>query len=1812
MKTVSRLIWVICILAGSSTILAMTGDNPAQSDTGSVRLTLSAGHYEIPKDQEGLDRIKMEGFGHYRSPGNPMLPRKVYNIAVPPNVIWSSLELKVVSATTHILDGAYDLKPAGPMVTDAAGGRRNEAWGEGKHIVNGKNLNVYQARSRFPENCVKLLPYSQMRKWKFTRVDFSPVQYDPVSKTLYLTETMEIEICYRLSEDKLDPIVVADTVMDDMAADTIFNYDQARLWYTPEEPADDLVITPPPSNWYQYVIITTNAIKSGSTKLNEFIAHKSRRIGNVLVVTENDFDGLIGQSPNNRAEKIRQWLINNYEAMHIMYVLLIGDPKPFESGGNDIPMKMCYPRYRNEDDHDSPTDAFYADLTGNWDKDGDQYYGEFAHDYDVSGGVDFSPEVYVGRIPVYESDYTSLDNILQKIIDYETERIGDQSWRRSILMPMSFLDNIFWIFGQYDGAALAEQMKDDYLDAAGYACWRMYQQGNGTCGFDSKYTSEEELRGGDEVRDRWGGTDFGIVVWNGHGSSTQAFVGYGDCEDGDMLSCLDASFLDDDHPAFTYQCSCDNGYPETRWNLQYALLKQGAIATVGATRVSWFNTGQGYGEFDDKVSTDAGIGYEYTKNLVANAWYSAAGPALCLAKLAFADDCREYLMNRYDFNLYGDPSISITSRSQLTVYTLGANNIGASSATLNGRLFEMDSAPTAYVSFLWGDTWPLTHETPPQAMTTPGYFSVTLADLNPATTYYFIAQAVGDKTVGSWEGVFTTSPIPPRVTTNWVTDITPNSVTLNGDLTSLGNASSVQVSFEWDTSTLFVNKTTPVTMTTTGPFRATISGLVQGTIYHFRAKAVGQSTVFGDDRIFTPGSILHVPGDFSTIQAALDRANPSQVILVADGTYAGPGNKNLQFKGKNLTLQSENGPKNCIIDCQQNGRGFNFNGGESDKAVVSGFTITNGYCSNEYGGGIYCTNTLSPTIINCKIINNTASFGGGIGCLGRLSITNSTVSGNKASYGGGIGCGESSTITNCTLSGNTASERGGGIYSSQSFTITHCTISGNTASFGGGIDCAKSSIITNSTILKNTASSSGGGINCFDSPTITNCIIAGNTALSGGGIDCSHSTIITNCTLVGNRATGLTGGGIYCYDSPVITNCILWADTPNEIYHGSPLVTYCDVQGGYAGEGNIKTSPIFVNLYGTDPAQWNLHLQCGSPCIDVGYNNAPQMPQEDFEGDPRIFDCDSDGAVTVDMGADEAAFYRPRLSNAGMSPGSGDQHTLFRFTVDYYHPGLYEPIVKSVIINGTAHTMDLLTGSPACGTYYFDTALRPGAQYYFAYNDGINGCTARLPAEGTYTGPFVSNQCPTLDNGGVNPGSGDTTTIFRFTVDYYDPDNIAPAVTKLVIDGTSHTMDLLSGSPSHGTYYYDTTLAPGTKYYYYFDDGAGCTARLPSDGSLIGPFVTSLNRYVPDEFPTIQAALDVCQPGDTIIVRNGRYTGVGNKNLDFNNKVITLRSEHGSANCVIDCEHDGIGLSFHNYEKSTSIVDGLSITNGSGGAIYCESSPTIRNCRIIGNTSSTGSGGINVSFKGPADPVTIINCVFIGNSTGNWGGGVKVGNMPFERWSSATIINCTFSGNSSVRGGGISISSPTASVISNCILWGNSATSGPQLASGGGATVSYSDIQGGQSQVYGSVKWGDGNIDADPMFVDTDGIDGIIGTADDNLRLLPGSPCLDMGDNTLVPSSVVVDLNGNPRFLDGNCDGKAIIDMGAYEYVMGDLNSNDSVDMQDLDIVGTHWAETNCTSQNNWCLGVDLDRSGTVDINDLKIFVQNWLWGSTP
>ncbi len=468
-------------------------------------------------------------------------------------------------------------------------------------------------------------------------------------------------------------------------------------------------------------------------------------------------------------------------------------------------------------------------------------------------------------------------------------------------------------------------------------------------------------------------------------------------------------------------------------------------------------------------------------------------------------------------------------------------------------------------------------------------------------------------------------------------------------------------------------------------------------------------------------AVIKVPSGYPTVQTGIDAARNGDTVLVANGTYRGTGNRELDFKGKAIIVESENGAGSTIIDCQGGGRGFYFHTGETSASVLRGFTIKNGSPADGYGGAIYCMNSSSPTIENNVITGNSATsngsgifcydrsspiirnneitrnstrgnaggiycynssspviqgniitensadrYGGGISCYSNSSpvIRGNTITGNASSlYGGGIYCEDNSspTIENNSINRNRATRDGGGIHC---FTDSSPIIQGNTISenesgnYGGGISSQRGAFptIQNNEISNNSADRNGGGIACqsVSSATIQNNRIKGNSAGNyGGGVYCDSTSPATvknneitknvaseygggmysassltaiNNTISGNRANGRFGGGYYCGGgTAVILNTIIWGDSPKGIYvvaEASVNITYSDIEGGWAGEGNIQADPMFVNAAGGD-----YRLSRNSPCISAGKADE-SVPAKDIEGKTRV--------APPDMGAYES------------------------------------------------------------------------------------------------------------------------------------------------------------------------------------------------------------------------------------------------------------------------------------------------------------------------------------------------------------------------------------------------------------------------------------------------------------------------------------------------------------------------------------------------------------------------------------------------
>lgn len=380
-------------------------------------------------------------------------------------------------------------------------------------------------------------------------------------------------------------------------------------------------------------------------------------------------------------------------------------------------------------------------------------------------------------------------------------------------------------------------------------------------------------------------------------------------------------------------------------------------------------------------------------------------------------------------------------------------------------------------------------------------------------------------------------------------------------------------------------------------------------------------------------TVFKVPADRPSIQQAITDANDGDTVLVSPGVYY----ETINFLGKDITVTSTD-PNDrgivgyTIINADGDGSVVTFQGGETNKAVLAGFTITGGVGTVTYqdisdsfrymevdGAGIYCEYSASPTITRCVITRNNAPY---------YQRDDGMTYEYAYSYGGGIYCeGYRAVLTHNTVYNNSAYS-GGGIYVGNSATVSNNVIYNNSAAYGGGIYCYYSDLFNNTIVNNDVSKAPDWGV-------------GGNVYVY---FDYGAGGAMVNNIICGAKS----GCGIYhrqAHDDVMRFNDV-WDNSPAN-YVSDDQRTGERIAGGKAewtGRlGNVSENPKFRNASMND-----FHLQLESPCISEGDPNSVRyLTAEDIDGEPRVY------ALKVDIGADEFVGYVKPLANAG-----ADQHKL--------------------------------------------------------------------------------------------------------------------------------------------------------------------------------------------------------------------------------------------------------------------------------------------------------------------------------------------------------------------------------------------------------------------------------------------------------------------------------------------------------------------------------------------------------------------------
>ncbi|UCC29872.1 MAG: right-handed parallel beta-helix repeat-containing protein [Phycisphaerales bacterium] len=321
---------------------------------------------------------------------------------------------------------------------------------------------------------------------------------------------------------------------------------------------------------------------------------------------------------------------------------------------------------------------------------------------------------------------------------------------------------------------------------------------------------------------------------------------------------------------------------------------------------------------------------------------------------------------------------------------------------------------------------------------------------------------------------------------------------------------------------------------------------------------------------------------------------------------------------------------------------------------------------------------------------------------------------------------------------------------------------------------------------------------------------------------------------------------------------------------------------------------------------------------------------------------------------------------------------------------------------------------------------------------------------------------------------------------------------------------------------------------------------------------------------------------DATAVLDGFTVTSGNADVAYSDRGGGITSDSGAftvRNCVFADNFADKGGAVSLWASTPTLVNcvwrGNTAHRGGGGIFMYRTDVAMTNCKFIANKSYLFGGAMNTS----GSDSTLINCMFFGNTAEASGGAIF-----YDNYSFVTLVNCVLSGNRAVSSGGaiyhlkgsdLNLTNCTFvgnitddqrgalmrvnGEFDNCIFWDNSDADGTGESSQirfGDPVVDFSCIQGWTGALGGLSNTGD-----DPVFADHDGQDNIVGTKDDDLRLSPRSPRIDVGNNVPVPLWITTDLDGLQRFVDisdapdsGN-GTPPIVDMGAYEHGV-DCNGN--------------------------------------------------------
>ncbi|MEW5985447.1 MAG: choice-of-anchor Q domain-containing protein [Chloroflexota bacterium] len=902
---------------------------------------------------------------------------------------------------------------------------------------------------------------------------------------------------------------------------------------------------------------------------------------------------------------------------------------------------------------------------------------------------------------------------------------------------------------------------------------------------------------------------------------------------------------------------------------------------------------------------------------------------------------------------------------------------------------------------------------------------------------------------------------------------------------------------------------------------------------------IEDSLITGNSAGYNGGGV-HIEGQFGSV--TIRNSTISANYSVQDG--GGIANGSLEFVIEGSTVISNTAAASAPI-------GISHGGGGLYNSLNGNFTITGSTFSGNQalagaGGGLYLDN--GDIISNTVIANNTAPAGGGVYFdSGWVTVYGSTIAGNVALAGDGGGIrngGYTLDLANSTISGNTASGFGGGLYSGFAST-NNVTIVENVAGVGGGWYYVGTT-----------------------EPVIKNSLVANNTAPTGP--DCSGFVM----TSAGYNLLGNNNG---CSFTPTV--------------------------GDQVGTPADPIDPLLGPLQDNGGPTWTHALLQNSPAVDAGNSQGctdeeSQLLPTDQRGYPRPVDGDGDGQVVCDVGAYEFSdpgfvlSVSPTVQGICL-PGGADYQVAVLPLVGYNSPITMTLGQTPAGVTGTFEPNPVLPGSSSVLAVTATTLAQAGS-----YQLEITGTGPEQLQDTTTAGLDLYSTVPGRP-GLLSPADGATDVPPRPTFVWDAAVQGGTYALEVATDSSFLNIVASAAGMTEFVYRLDTPLNFSTTYYWrvWADNTCGqgdyssvfsftTTAGWSTTFTINSP-TDSVDTLPGDNvcadsngFCTLRAAIQeanawagplpvlISLPAGTynLTIAGAWEDTAATGDLDITAK-LTLIGDGADVTTIYGNGFITADRVFHVLPGTAATISGLTIRDGraadEGGGIFNSGILTVTASSLTANDAAgypfAGGGGIYNSGM-----LLVESSVLVANTANDRGAGLYNEGAT----AIATVRHSTISGNIGDYGGGLFNDDGELTVENSTITNNQGLISTGGLYNEFGTVKTNSSIWAGNTGVYsnpncyGSVTSIGYNLlgnnsgcsftttTGDQVGTSSDPIDPLLGALQDNggptltHALLPGSPAVDAGDPLNCPA---IDQRGYPRPADGDGDGEAVCDIGAYE-----------------------------------------------------------------